>query len=262
MNIEENICPHCSHEIKIEAIDIDQEINCANCGRKLVIKGMTQQKHVSKEEESEPEIFLLFTSLTILFSMIGNTWLNLGYTLFATISLAILYAHGKSNDLLTGQLAKKIKPSLERLKIYPYEIFLPLGWLGLITLSLAESQAREPVAFILLAISIWMSLQARKMFRQAITVQETIKFSSPKEFLQFLFSSKQKSRTEVDPNDKNFNEQFKNAAAKQEKITKKENQELQVRQERKVENKEWREEVDQRYDSWLDKESDRLKKHD
>jgi len=267
VKVTDGKCPHCEYRLETPVIDIDQELNCPDCGRLLMLPGdkaLSSSSQEAVEKSVHVEVFLILTLLTVFITMFKHVFLNLGLALILILIMAVLYAHDKTADLLPETFAKMIEPSIERLKIYPYEGFLMLGWLVLIALRLTNSFLREPLAYLLVFLALWFCFQARTLYRESRVILEKKKFTSLADVIKSIFSAKfrrqlkQRRAAEL----AQAKEHFKEAAKEQELIRKKENdlinEESQERIKVEKEMHKWQNEVQNRYKDWMDEEKDRF----
>ena len=274
-------CPHCSSAVGVEPIEIDQEVNCGDCGRLIVVAALVPEPSETPAEEKpvtdaerpagEAELFLSLTIVCVFVNMIRSmVWgivSNVFFVLITTMILLAMYAHSRTRDVFPPFIGKRLDNFMERLSVFPYEIFAIPGWILLIVLwAMRQGVYREVFGVLLLIFSIVLSLMARRALREPDVIREQNRFLSIGDFVKSLFDDAYRAELRA----KNA-ERLQQAESHFDKVAA-EQKALSVRKSARVtetahelkkselEREEWQAASDDRYQKWMAEEKKRFSK--
>ena len=265
MKIVDGKCPYCSHSISEKPGLAPKQINCESCGRLLNLPSKNASKQLKPSANLKTfEIALLFTFLISLtyfyqYKMLMLLLMALG----ASIQL-ILY---RKDDLpgVPGFLRERVQGTAERMKIFPFEFYSVFLWVLILLLVLINKYQLAGVTLCMtLTLTALMSIQANRLFRESKMASSKVNVFDFKLFYLIMKDpSSAFDKRKADSGSEAIGyEHFEHAAAVKEEqdIEDARNTEVLIkrRQECMQERKQWEEDIQQRYNQWLDDEYDRL----
>jgi hypothetical protein len=194
VNADAGKCPHCGAPIPLRPIAIEQETNCQACGRLVVVPAARPASAAALPgatvmgggAASELEVILALTMVCVFSNMVDVWVVNVLFLVVVVVVLSALYAQGRSGDVARGRFGERLSLTVERLQIYPYELFVVPGWLGVIALRMADSRYREPFSAVLLVVSLVLTVYARRALRQPAMIREQVRPHGAGEFVLAL----------------------------------------------------------------------------
>jgi len=274
-------CPHCSSTVDVDPIEIDQEVNRVDCGGLIGVGGLAQngseapsvglaeQERVAETPAGEAELFLSLTVVCVFVNMIRSmVWgigANVFFVLITTMILLAMSAHAKTKDVFPPFVGKRLDNFMERLSIFPYEIFLIPGWIGLIALwGLRMEAYREVFGVLLLIFAIVLSLMARKALRDPLVIREQNRFLSIGDFIKSLFNSAYRAELRTKNSERLHQAElhFDRVAAEQKKLAEQKSERVTETahelKKNEMEREKWQADADDRYKKWMADEKKRF----
>ena len=272
MKIVDGNCPYCETQISDKPGKVQKEIVCSGCGQVLTLFPEAYQKQEGDFKTLEPGLlgsFLL--SLVVSFDM---PFLTIMLSVALTLVMVLLYTNEETLPSFGLQIDFRIGGSLERLRVFPFEMYLIVFW-GLISVShLVGSGFLLMVNIsVMMMLASLIAIQANRVYLDKKIKTSEIELLDIKMFYNLLLDpqtafekNRQRGASALDEtnSEEPSNDLFAKAAAKRQELDQKKEDELQsddLKEKRNIcanERKLWEEDMLTRYNSWLQDESTRL----
>ena len=265
MQIVDGKCPYCSQPVSEKPGKATKQINCVGCGRLLNLppKGgvVSMSKNSSELKTFEPG--LVFSTVIGLAFSSGSMLLTAISTGISFVIMVLLWTQEEIPGL-PESLRGRAAGASERLRVFPFELYLIAFWVALLLFHLLNWYAIASYTLcMMMFLAALMSIQATRFLRESKVTSSKINiFDFPLYVAIMLDPSKAFDKRKVEKGDGISQEHFFNAAAEKvekEKIRAADSEEIaEKRAVRLGERKAWEADIDKRYNKWLDEESTRL----
>lgn len=265
MKIVDGKCPYCSQPVSEKPGKATKQINCEGCGRLLNLppKGGS---FVSLKNSSELKTFepgLLFSAFIGMAFSSGSILLTAILVGVGLVFMLLLWTH---EDIpgLPERFRERAEGSAERIRVFPFELYLILFWALLLVFLMVKSQSFAGYTLcVMMLLAAVMSIQATRFLRESkVTSSKVNLFDVPLFFAIMIDPSKAFDKRKVGKGEGISQEHFLNSAAEKvekEKIQAADSEEIaRKRETRANERKAWELDIDKRYNKWLAEESTRL----
>lgn len=264
MKLVDGKCPYCSQPVGEKPGKADKQINCEGCGRLLNIpaKGSVSAALKGAQLKTFEPGLALSTLVGIGFA--SGSILFLAIAVGLSVVLMILLWTQDDLPGLPEPVKERVQGSAERLRIFPFELYLILIWALIMVLVLIKSYSLASYLFcFMMFISAMMSVQANRLHRESKVTSSKISFLDFPLFLAIMMNPSTAFDKRKSAGGEGFSQQhFFNAAAEKEekeKIIAADHEEIaRKRAVRNKERKAWEADIQYRYNQWLDDESTRL----
>ena len=264
MKVTDGKCPYCSQAVSEKPGNAAKQINCDGCGRLLNIpaKGALSSSVRSGQLKTfEPGLFL-----TTLLGLAFSSGSILATAIVGGLSFVLMLLLWTQEDIsgLPGFLKERVRGSAERLRIFPFELYLVGFWVALLLFTMIKWYTVAGYTFcFMMFMSALMSIQANRLYRESKVTSSRISFLDFPLFLAIMMNpSNAFDKRKVEVGEGISQEHFFNAAAEKEEKEKKiaaDSEEIaQKRAIRVNDRKAWEKDIKQRYNQWLEEESTRL----
>lgn len=267
-------CPHCGASLSLPDADEQQDAAvCPECGQSLT-EPPAEETDTAAQHAATPkplELLLALTVVCVFLNMFGGmTYVVISNIVFVAVSILLLSVLGFQDT--TGSAPSKaptrrLGKTKDRLQVFPYELFVVPGWVLLIALRVTDSPYREPVGTGVVIVALLLAAMARRAYRVPAIVREHHKFVSAGDFMKTLISPSYRRKR------RHEREQILHRMA--DELVRSDDAGSQpvaadgstpappsaddfTAQQRTHEK--WEAEVDNRYNRWIEEESDRLTK--
>ena len=265
MKIVDGKCPYCSQAVGEKPGKAAKQLNCTGCGRLLNLpaKGGSESslKNASQLKTFEPG--LLFSALIGMAFSSGSILLTAILAGLGFVVMLLLWTH---EDIpgLPSAFKERAEGAAERIRVFPFELYLILFWaLLLVFLMVKSSSFAGYTLCVMMLLAALMSIQANRFQRESkMTSSKVNVFDVPLFIAIMMDPSNAFNKRKVEKGEGISQEHFLNSAAEKEekeKILAADSEEIaRKRAVRANERKAWEEDIDKRYNKWLEEESTRL----
>lgn len=264
MKIVDGKCPYCSQPVHEKPGKAAKQLNCEGCGRLLNLpaKGAA----VSSSNAGEVKTFepgLVLSTLVGLAVASGSILIT---SIVVSIAFVLMLLLWTQEDIpgLPGSLKERATGSSERIRVFPFELYLILFWVAIILFHLIGWYSLVGYTMsLMMFLAALMSIQATRFMRESKMTSSKVNLF---DFPLFLAIMKDPGRAfnkrKVEKGEGISQEHFFNAAAEKEekerKIAADSEEMAKNRAIKQNERKAWEDDIDQRYNKWLEEESTRL----
>ena len=265
MKIVDGKCPYCSHPVNEKPGKAVKQLNCEGCGRLLNLppKGEGTSTAVKVGEVSTFEPGLVFSTLVGLGVASGSLLLT---SIFAGIAFVVMLLLWTQEDIpgMPAFLKDRAMGSSERIRVFPFELYLIGFWAAIIVFHMIGWYSLVGYTLCLMMFSAaLMSIQATRFMRESkMTSSKVNVFDFPLFMAIMKDPGRAFNKRKVEKGEGISQEHFFNAAAEKEekeaKIAADSEEMAKNRAIKQGERKAWEEDIDQRYNKWLEDESTRL----
>ena len=260
MNKKTSICPQCRHEIDMA----DNARACPVCGALIEEEIHALSKKIPGQAHKPFELGLFFSFLISLVAAFDSALLMLFIGLLGFVSMTLVYT-GDEVPLVPVKYKPRFQATAARFKLFPFELYLIPLWLTASFCTLLHNDVAKNICLsLMLFAAALMAMTAMHLYSEAKITSTQVKWLDFNTFLSFMNYSGQPSlRNNVAQSEQLSKEHFSQAAATGQEKEEIRAQNLEgVNYKRSIcisERKKWEDELEERYTSWLNVESSRLK---
>ncbi len=265
MKIVDGKCPYCSQVVNEKPGKAVKQLNCEGCGRLLNLppKGTTiaSLSNVGEVKTFEPGLVLsTFVGLAVASGSVLVT------AIVAGVSFVIMLLLWTQEEVpgMPSALKERAMGSSERIRVFPFELYLILFWAAIILFNLIGWYTFVGYTLCLMMfLAAIMSIQASRFMRESKMTSSKVNLFDFSLFIAIMKDpGKAFNRRKVEKGEGISQEHFFNAAAEKEEKEKQiaaDSEEIaKNRAIKQGERKAWEEDIDLRYNKWLEEESTRL----
>lgn len=265
MKIVDGKCPYCSQTVSEKPGKAVKQLNCEGCGRLLNLppKG-TPTASVSNSADVrgfEPGLVLsFFVGMAVASGSLLFTSIVAG---FSFVIMLLLWTQEEIPGM-PAVLKDRVVGSSERIRVFPFELYLIVFWAAIIIFNMLGWYSIVGYTLCLMMLfAALMSMQATRFMKESKMTSSKVNMFDIPLFLAIMKDpGKAFNRRKVEKGEGISQEHFFNAAAEKEekeaKIAADSEEMAQNRAIKQNERKAWEEDIDQRYNKWLEEESTRL----
>ena len=269
MKIIDSKCPYCGSPISDKPGKVKKEIVCSGCSRVLTLLPESVQQLEGDYKTFEPGLIASFMlSFSISFSM---PFLTIMLAIAFTFLMILLYTNEEKLPDFGEKLNTRISGSIERLRVFPFEMYLIGFWLAAAVFHIFGTGflLTVTVSTMMLLASL-IAIQANRIYLDKKIKTSEVNLMDVKMFCHLLldphtaYEKKRQLAGFSEEKGDGESDLFSKAAAKRQEIEQREQDEQQsddLKEKRAVcanERKLWEEDILTRYNSWLKDESARL----
>jgi len=265
MKIVDGKCPYCSQSINEKPGKAVKQLNCEGCGRLLNLppKGASQAVNTKVGEVSTFEPGLVLSTCVGLAVATGSILIT---SIVAGIAFVVMLLLWTQEEIpgMPSALKERATGSSERIRVFPFELYLIVFWVAIIIFSMVGWGSLVGYTLCLMMfVAALMSMQAARFMRESkMTSSKVNLFDFPLFIAIMRDPGKAFNKRKVEKGEGISQEHFFNAAAEKEEKEAKiaaDSEEMAKNRAIKLgERKAWEEDIDQRYNKWLEEESTRL----
>lgn len=246
MKIVDGKCPYCSQPVSEKPGKATKQINCEGCGRLLNLppKGgvSVSIKNASELKTFEPG--LVFSTLIGMAFSSGSVLLT---AILVGVGFIVMILLWTQEDIpgLPAKFKERAAGAAERIRVFPFEIYLILFWVVLLVFLMISWYALAGYTLCLMMLfAAVMSIQATRFLRESKVTSSKVSFLDVPLFIAIMRDpSKAFDRRKVEKGEGISQEHFLNSAAEKEekeKIRAADSEEIARKREVKVnERKAW-----------------------
>jgi len=260
VNNKSFICPQCRHEIKMA----DNARVCPSCGALIEEEIHALSKKNPGQAHKPFELGLFFSFVISLTGAFDNALLMLFFGLLGFVCTTLVYT-GDEVPLVPSKFKPRFQATAARFKLFPFELYLIPLWLMSSFCTLLHNDVTKNVFLcITLFVAALMAMTAMHLYSEAKITSTQVKWLDFKTFISFMnYSGQHTQRSTAVQGEQLSKEHFSQAAATGQAKDEIRAQNLEgVNYKRSIcisERKKWEDELEERYTSWLNVESSRLK---
>ena len=140
MKIVDGKCPYCSQVVNEKPGKAAKQINCVNCGRLLNLPpkgGVKVSVRSGGDLQKTFEPGLVFSTLVGLAFSSGSLLLT---AIFGGLGMVVMVLLWTNEDIpgLPESLKERAEGSAERIRVFPFELYLVLFWVALLVFNMAN----------------------------------------------------------------------------------------------------------------------------
>lgn len=269
MKIVDGKCPYCESPIADKPGKVKKEIVCSGCGRVLTLLPESVKQLQGDFKTLEPGLigsFLLSFSIAF-----GIPFLTIILAIAFTFLMVLIYTNEEKLPSLGDALNIRVSGSIQRLRVFPFEMYLVVFWVAAAVFHLLGSGF-----FLMITVSTMMllgsliAIQANRIYLDKKIKTSEVQLMDFKMFFNLLldpqtaYEKKRQVPSSAPEKEEVESDLFSKAAAKRQEIHQKEQDEQQcddLKEKRAVcanERKLWEKDILTRYNTWLQDESTRL----
>lgn len=265
MKVVDGLCPYCDIAIKEKPSSNSKQINCTNCGRLLTLPSIFTDNDGKSSQLLTVELGLCCSFLVGLGLASGSVWLLISFIFLGTIVMVLFWTQ-EGGNLVPEVFRLRAIGTSERLKLFPFELYLIGGWFLLLFLNTvgAERSAGFLYCFIMLAAG-WMSIQANRLYRESKVRSLKISLLDIPLFLRILkdpstaFSRQRQEKIAGESYSETHFSMAEAEKVKKDQLKAENVAELSRLQDIcRAERSKWETDIDERYNKWLNDEYSRL----
>ena len=265
MKIVDGLCPYCSEPVKEKPGKVTKQINCVSCGRLLNLPSVFTDDEGNTQNYTTLEPGLLFSFIVGLAFVSGHQWVMMVATILGCVSMFMLW----TQDDIPGvpdSLRGRVIMTTERLRIFPFELYLAGGWILMQLLVMMGFYMTSGIVLcVVMFAAAWMAIQANRFYRESKVTSSKLSLMDFSVFIQIMSdptASLERKKSEKGEGETYSTSHFTMAA--EEKMQKDERAAENFEEIARLrgicinERKKWEEEIDERYNTWLEEEYSRL----
>jgi hypothetical protein len=265
MKIVDGNCPYCDEPVNEKPGRIGKQINCSSCGRLLNLPSIFADSDGKKDKMTTIEPGLLCTFFVGI-GFFSSSVLFLSIVVILSCGLLFLLWTQEDFPSIPDVIRPRILASSERLRIFPFELYLAGGWALVILLCVLGAWQFAGFVFCFLTfLAAIMAIQANRLYREAKVTSSKVNLLDFALFLRILIDPS--TAFDRQKSEKGEGETYSTAhftiaeaeRAEKDQLKAEDLEELARRRSICInQRKKWEEDIDERYNKWLEEEYSRF----